>query len=104
MSAINPTEDELIAALAAHFAAPEAAAIAWLSALANRFDARAAQERLAARNGTPTGWQPAPADVDETMRERRARLLKEAKAIDEAIDAEWGDDRRMLLDSMTRAA
>ena len=45
----QPTEDELIQGLAQAFEAPEAAAISWLAAIHNRFDAKAAQERLAAR-------------------------------------------------------
>lgn len=57
IGSINPSEDELIAAIALHFGAPEAAAIAWLSAFTTRFDAKAAQERLAARTGTPAGWK-----------------------------------------------
>lgn len=44
-----PTEDQIIQALAKAFEAPEAAAIAWLAAIHIRFDAKAAQERLAAR-------------------------------------------------------
>jgi hypothetical protein len=46
-----PKEDEIIKALAKAFGAPEAAAITWLAAIATRFDARAAQERLVEREG-----------------------------------------------------
>lgn len=46
----QPTEDELISALADYFQAPEAAAISWLSSIKNRFDPKAAAERLAERN------------------------------------------------------
>ena len=48
----NPSEDDLIRALAKAFDAPESAAIAWLAAIHVRFDARAAQERLVERSGS----------------------------------------------------
>lgn len=50
-----PTDDEIIAALAQHFQAPQAAAISWLAALSLRFDAKAATERLVERNATIPG-------------------------------------------------
>ncbi len=50
-----PAEDEIIAALAKAFGAPEAAAISWLAAIHLRFDARAAQERLVEREAAAAG-------------------------------------------------
>jgi hypothetical protein len=50
-----PTEDQLIAALAKAFDAPEAAAITWLAGIHIRFDAKAAQERLAEREARTGG-------------------------------------------------
>ena len=46
-----PSDDEIIAGLAAHFEAPEAAVIAWLARIKLQFDPKAAAERLAEREG-----------------------------------------------------
>lgn len=46
-----PTVAMIIKALAEHFDAPEAAAIVWLQAIHQHFDAKAANEALAARGG-----------------------------------------------------
>lgn len=48
----NPSEADIIAAIAKAFGAPESVAIAWLSALAVRFDAKAHAERIAAAGVT----------------------------------------------------
>lgn len=50
--ATPPSEDQIIAALAQHFQAPQSAAIAWLAAIKLHFDPKAAAERLAERNAT----------------------------------------------------
>ncbi len=47
-----PTDDDLIAALAYAFNAPEATAIAWLSRIHVRFNAKAAQDRLVEREAS----------------------------------------------------
>lgn len=44
-----PKIDEIIDALAKAFDAPPSAAVAWLSAIHVRFDAKAAQERIVER-------------------------------------------------------
>lgn len=43
---MNPTEAEIINALAAYFDAPPSAVVAWLTILQKTFDPRAAQERI----------------------------------------------------------
>jgi hypothetical protein len=47
----RPTDDEIIAAVAAALDAPEAVALVWLVSMFRSFDPKAAAERLAARGG-----------------------------------------------------
>jgi hypothetical protein len=52
ISGVNqPTEDEIIVAVATHLEAPEAVALSWLTSFARNFDSKAAAERLARRHG-----------------------------------------------------
>jgi hypothetical protein len=48
---MQPTTDEIIAAVSAQLQCPEAAAIAYLTQLQRDFDPKAAAERLAEREG-----------------------------------------------------
>jgi hypothetical protein len=50
ISGVNqPTEDEIISAVARQLDAPEAVALSWLTTFARNFDSKAAAERLALR-------------------------------------------------------
>lgn len=50
---INPSEDDIIAALAAHYGCPEAVALGWLTSMMVHFNPKAASERLMAREPIP---------------------------------------------------
>lgn len=61
LSGVNqPTEDQIINALAKQLQAPPAVVLSWLTTFARHFDPRAAAERLAQRetdgDGHPLGW------------------------------------------------
>lgn len=51
---VNPGEDDIIRALAAHYGCPEAVALGWLTSMMVHFNPRAASERLVAREPAPT--------------------------------------------------
>jgi hypothetical protein len=52
LSGMNqPTEDEIIMAVARQLDAPEAVALSWLTSFVRHFDPKAAAERMAAREG-----------------------------------------------------
>lgn len=52
----NPTELQIIDALAKAFDAPPSAAVAWLTMLQKSFDPKAAQELIAQREGERHGF------------------------------------------------
>jgi hypothetical protein len=55
LSGMNqPSEDDIIAALARALDAPEPVVLSWLTSFARHFDAKGAAERMAARHGGRT--------------------------------------------------